>query len=61
MNAAHHDPSHDPDDITPADIDQWLTRLPFDWRWLLGGWALGFVAGVLIVLWFLVFVAGPLV
>ncbi len=61
MNAAHHHPADDADDITPADVDRLLTWLPFDWRWLLGGWALGFIAGVVLVLWFLVFVAGPVV
>ncbi len=49
------------DDLTPADFERLFAWLPFDWRWLLAGWALGFAAGVLVVLWFLVFIVGPAV
>ena len=51
----------EPDDLTADDFKTAFAWLPFDWRWLLAGWAIGFVIGVAAVLWFLVFIAGPIV
>ena len=51
----------DADDLTLEDLDRLFPWLPFDWRWLLLGWLFGFAAGGLLVLWFLIFIAGPTV
>ena len=51
----------DPDDLTAEDFEAFFAWMPFDWRWLLAGWTLGFAVGVVAVLWFLVYVAGPTV
>lgn len=50
--------TEDPDELTAADFDTLFAWLPFDWRWLLAGWAVGFIVGVAAVMWFLIFIVG---
>ena len=41
------------------DLDRLFAWLPFDPWWLVLGATAGFVAGVVLVLWFVSFVLGP--
>ena len=50
-----------PDELTAEDFEAFFAWMPFDWRWVLGAWALGFAVGIVAVLWFLVYVIGPTV
>ena len=56
-----HEQTDETEELTAGEIEELFAWLPFDWRRLLRAWILGYGASVGLVLWFLVFIAGPLV